>query len=80
MLDGINQDLSQLHKMIEEACNLLEQQTYIQRNGDQYEYLTDKEKDTEQEIKNTDIETTDVARLKLAVRIPSRDSREGFMN
>ena len=33
----------------------------MQRNGALYEYLTDEEKDVEQEIKNTDVETTDVA-------------------
>lgn len=61
MLDGFNQDLPQLRKSVEEALLLLEQQTYIQRNGDLYEYLTDEEKDVEEEIKNTDVETTDVA-------------------
>ena len=60
MLGGFNQDLSALHKKIEEALNLLEQQTYIQRNGELYEYLTDEEKDVEQEIKNTEVETSDV--------------------
>lgn len=68
MLDRFNQDLPALHQQVEEALNLLEQQTYIQRNGDLYEYLTDEEKDIEQEIKDTDVETTDVANelLKLA--------------
>jgi len=33
-----------------ETLNLLEKQTYIQRNGDYFDYLTDEE----QEIKNTD--------------------------
>ena len=61
MLDGFDQDLPQLRKKIEEALNLLEQQTYIQRNGDLYEYLTDEEKDVEEEIKNTEVEATDVA-------------------
>ncbi len=61
MLDGFNQDLQQLRNSVEEALLLLEQQTYIQRNGDLYEYLTDEEKDVEEEIKNTDVETTDVA-------------------
>ncbi len=61
MLDGFNQDLPQLRKSVEEALLLLEQQTYIQHNGDLYEYLTDEEKDVEEEIKNTDVETTDVA-------------------
>ena len=61
MLESFGQDLPGLKKKIEEALNLLEQQTFIQRNGDLYEYLTDEEKDVEQEIKNTEIESTDVA-------------------
>ena len=61
MLDGFNKDLPQLRRNVEEALNLLEQQTYIQRNGEFYEYLTDEEKDVEQEIKNTEVESTDVA-------------------
>ena len=61
MLDGFNQDLPKLRKRVEEALNLLEQQTYIQRNGEFYEYLTDEEKDVEQEIKNTEVESSDVA-------------------
>ena len=61
MLDDFNQDVPGLRKNVEEALNLLEQQTYIQRNGEQYEYLTDEEKDVEEEIKNTEVESTDVA-------------------
>ncbi|MFQ6759449.1 MAG: BREX system P-loop protein BrxC [Deltaproteobacteria bacterium] len=61
MLESFGQDLPGLKKKIEEALNLLEQQTFIQRNGDLYEYLTDEEKDVEQEIKNTEVESTDVA-------------------
>ena len=38
---------------------MLEQQTYIQRNGEVYEYLTDEEKDIENEIKNTEIDTSE---------------------
>lgn len=61
MLSQLDEDLSALRKKLEEALNLLEQQTYIQRNGDQYEFLTDEEKDVEEEIKNTEVEATDVA-------------------
>ncbi|WP_270661186.1 MULTISPECIES: BREX system P-loop protein BrxC [Aeromonas] len=61
MLDSFNQDLPALRKRIEEALSLLEQQTYVQRNGELYEYLTDEEKDVEQEIKNTEVESSDVA-------------------
>ncbi|WP_168953997.1 BREX system P-loop protein BrxC [Aromatoleum aromaticum] len=61
MLDGFSQDLPALRKRVEEALSLLEQQTYVQRNGELYEYLTDEEKDVEQEIKNTEVESSDVA-------------------
>ena len=61
MFDGFNQDLPQLRKHVEEALNYLEQQTYIKRNGELYEYLTDEEKDIEKEIKNTEVESTEVA-------------------
>jgi hypothetical protein len=61
MLNGFDQDMSQLRNRVEEALDLLVQQIYIQRNGDQYEFLTDEEKDVEKEIQNTDVETTDVS-------------------
>ena len=61
MLDSFNQDLPALKKQVEEALNLLEQQTYVQRNNELYEYLTDEEKDVEQEIKNTEVESQELA-------------------
>ena len=61
MLDEFNQDLPQLSKDIGEALELLEQQNYIQRDGEQYVYLTDQEQDIEQEIKNTEVELRDLA-------------------
>jgi len=60
MLDGFNQDLPALRRRVEEGLSLLEQQTYVQRNGELYEYLTDEEKDVEQEIKYTEVESSDV--------------------
>ena len=57
MLPRFDVDLLALQRRLEEALNLLEQQTYIQRNGDVFEYLTNEEKDVEQEIKNTEIST-----------------------
>lgn len=61
MLDAFDQDIPQLRKEVDGALNLLEQQTYIQRSGELYEYLTDEEKDIEQEIKNTEVEADLVA-------------------
>lgn len=47
-------------KQVEDALNLLESQTYIQRTNDIYEFLTDKEQEIEQDIKKTEISITDV--------------------
>lgn len=57
MLDSFEADLPALRKRIEASLALLEQQTYIQRTGETYEYLTNEEKDIEQEIKNTEVGT-----------------------
>ncbi len=61
MQESFGQNLAALRKDVEEALALLEQETYIQRNGDLYEFLTDEEKDIEQEIKNTDVDGNDVS-------------------
>jgi hypothetical protein len=58
MHSSFDEDVTSLKKKVEEALGKLEQQTYIQRNGEFYEYLTDEEKDVEEEIKKTDIETS----------------------
>jgi len=58
MHSSFDEDVASLRKKVEEALSKLEQQTYIQRNGELYEYLTDEEKDVEEEIKKTDIETS----------------------
>ncbi len=56
MLDNMEVDLKKHEQNIDEALNKLENQSYIQRNGELYEFLTDDEKDVEQEIKNTEID------------------------
>lgn len=60
MLERFGEDLPAQRKKLEAALELLEQQTYIQRNGDVYEYLTDEEKDIEEEIKGTEVESADI--------------------
>jgi len=62
MQNQLGGDLPALKKEIEAALGLLEQQTYIQRNGEKYEYLTDEEKDIEQEIKNMSVDSGDTAK------------------
>ncbi|MBB3204908.1 hypothetical protein FHS27_000675 [Rhodopirellula rubra] len=61
MIESFDQDVGKLHQDVEEALNLLENQVYIQRSGDYYEFLTDEEKDVEQEIKNTEVDSSEVA-------------------
>ncbi len=63
MLDNFDRNVTNLQKMVAAALDLLEQQTYIQRNGDLYELLTDEEKDVEQEIKNTDVENSEINKI-----------------
>lgn len=63
LLDTLNTNSVAHLKEIEVALNLLEQQTYIQRKGEIYEYLTNDEKDIEDEIKNTDIDNAQVGLL-----------------
>jgi hypothetical protein len=55
-------DLTQLGKDVYEALSALEAQTYIQRNGDVYDYLTNEEQKIEQEIKNVDIDSSEVTK------------------
>ncbi|RYD33749.1 MAG: BREX system P-loop protein BrxC, partial [Verrucomicrobiaceae bacterium] len=54
-------DIRAHEKAVTDALNHLEAQSYLQRNGDVFEFLTDTEKDIEVEIKNTDIDESQVA-------------------
>ncbi len=82
MLDGINVDLKLHEKRVKEALNALEHQTYIQRNGELYEFLTDDEKDIEQEIKATDIDEQAVTQLLKEIIFDEiiRDNKIGFLD
>lgn len=62
MLDQFDADLTKHKRHVEEALSLLEQNTYIQRNGDLFEFLTDEEKDVEQEIKAIEVDTAEIAK------------------
>ncbi|MBB1515746.1 BREX system P-loop protein BrxC [Tessaracoccus sp. MC1679] len=54
-------DLPALSKQVQEALTLLETQTYVQRNGNVYEYLTNEEQVIEEEIKNVEIDSSEVS-------------------
>jgi hypothetical protein len=62
LLDSLDIKPTEHQKKVEEALNLLEQQTYIQRKGEEYEFLTNDEKDVENEIKDTSIEPISVSK------------------
>jgi len=60
LYDRFGLDLPALSKQVQEALTLLETQTYVQRNGNIYEYLTNEEQVMEEEIKNVDIDASEV--------------------
>ncbi|MCB9053313.1 MAG: BREX system P-loop protein BrxC [Lewinellaceae bacterium] len=60
LIDDFNIDLAQHEKRVQEALNVLEYQTYIQRNGELYEYLTNEEKNIENDIKATEVDPDEV--------------------
>lgn len=59
--DRFGLDLPALGEGVKEALTELERQTYIQRNGNVYEYLTNEEQVIEEEIKNVDIDASEVS-------------------
>ena len=59
--DRFGLDLPALSEEVKEALTLLESQTYVQRNGNAYEYLTNEEQVIEEEIKNVDIDASEVS-------------------
>ena len=63
MIDDIEVDLKKHEQKVEEALNTLENQSYVQRNIEVYEFLTDDEKDIEHEIKNTEIDDPAITQL-----------------
>jgi len=56
----IEADISDLKKRVTSALTTLVNQTYIQKVGEQYEFLTDVEKDIEKEIKSTEVENSEI--------------------
>ena len=59
--DHFGLDLLALAEDVKEALQLLETQTYVQRNGNVYEYLTNEEQKIEEEIKNVEIDASEVS-------------------
>lgn len=59
--DKFGLNLPELSKRVQASLTLLETQTYIQRNGNVYEYLTNEEQVIEAEIKNVDVDSSEVS-------------------
>ena len=62
LLSEFEADQTTQRRKIEEALSRLERETYIQRNGEVYEFLTNEEKDVEAEIKALDIDPSDLSK------------------
>jgi predicted transcriptional regulator len=56
LIERPDEDILALQEKVKEALARLEQETYIQRTGEHYSYLTNEEKDVEEKIKSTQIE------------------------
>jgi hypothetical protein len=67
LIDRPEIDIRAHEKAVAKALAELESQSYLQRNGDLFEFLTDTEKDIEVEIKNTEIDDSQVADLLATV-------------
>ena len=59
---GFSQNAAELEEHITRVLRELDAQTYIRRNGDAYEYMTDDEKDVEEEIKREPLTEGQVSR------------------
>ena len=73
-IDQIDADKITLRKHIEESLNRLERQLLIARNGDEFIFLTNEEKEIENEIQHTDVEPSELT-LK-----PSNLIFDGLLN
>ncbi len=56
-------DITAHEKAVKQSLALLAAQSYLQQNGEVYEFLTDAEKDVEVEIKGTEIDDSQVTKL-----------------
>jgi hypothetical protein len=63
LLDSLKTNPVKHQEEVEKALTLLELQSYIQRNGEIYEYLTDDEKNVQNEIMSTSIDASQVSSL-----------------
>ncbi len=60
MVDGIDVDKLELQKRVKKSLDRLFEQALIQKNGDAYIFLTNAEQDINSEIKNIDVDYSEV--------------------
>ena len=58
--ESFDQNTQDLRNRVSAALDLLESQSFIQREGEFYDFLTDEEKDVENEIKDIDIDKSEL--------------------
>lgn len=63
LIDRPGIDIRAHESAVRTALNALESHSYLQRTGDFFEFLTDTEKDIENEIKTTEVEDSEVLKL-----------------
>ncbi len=64
LIDRANiEDIAAHEKAVKQALAVLAAQSYLQQNGEVFEFLTDAEKDVEVEIKGTEIDESQVTKL-----------------
>jgi hypothetical protein len=63
LIDRPDIDIAAHEEAVKQALIILATQSYLQRNGEAYEFLTDTEKDIEVEIKNTEVDDSQVTKL-----------------
>lgn len=63
LIDRPDIDIAAHEKAVKQALALLAAQSYLQQNGEVFEFLTDAEKDVEVEIKGTEIDDSAVTKL-----------------
>ncbi|MBZ2174150.1 BREX system P-loop protein BrxC [Schnuerera sp. xch1] len=60
MVKNIDDDKLEIKKEIEESLNRLMKETLIQKNGDEYIFLTDQEQDVNREIQNIHVDVNEI--------------------
>lgn len=66
-IDHIDADKITLRQIIEESLNRLERQLLIARNGDEFIFLTNEEKEIEKEIQKTEVEGPELSNKLSAI-------------